>query len=303
MTDTTTRNRRLLWAATVIIAFVLGYLLARRGGQCPSMSLGDATVTGNSTGSPPGGQSRIRVKGKSDGDVKSGGLSDASGATKSGGGNVDAAGGGGDDEGGGNTSGSGAGFGSGKSAPDTDAAGSLGSAVIHGLAQENGGIGASSANDRIGPAIDTVTAPSFKYDLTGLPRYSNVTRTMSGLSTRKDVPADTGTVVAMLTADSFDSVASWYHTHAPAGWHEMKMGNMEQMAAQASPQNIGKMLSAYVNGAPASDSSAAPANAAPGHSIAIWAAPDNDPHHYRAIMVAAAPGEPTRVVMQRSVTQ
>jgi hypothetical protein len=151
--------------------------------------------------------------------------------------------------------------------------------------------------------MDTVTSPSFKYDLTGLPRYSNVTRSMSGLSTRKDVPADTGTVVAMQTTDSFDSVASWYHTHAPAGWHEMKMGNMEQMAAQVSPQQIAKMLSTYVNGAPASDSSAAPTDSAPGHAVAIWTAPDNDTHRYRAIMVTSAPGEPTRVVMKRSVTQ
>ena len=59
----TTRNRRLLWAASVIIAFVLGYLLGRRQG-CPSMSLGDGSVAGNSAGSPPGGPSRNRVTGK-----------------------------------------------------------------------------------------------------------------------------------------------------------------------------------------------------------------------------------------------
>jgi hypothetical protein len=164
-------------------------------------------------------------------------------------------------------------------------------------------LGGSSANEQVGPTVDTVTAPNFKYDFTGLPRYSNVTRSMSGLSTRKDVPADTGTVAGMLTADSFDTVTSWYHTHAPQGWHETKMGNMEQVAAQVSKQNIAKMLSAYVNGAPAGDSSAAPADVAPGHSIAIWTAPDNDAHHYRGIMVVTTPGEPTRVVMKRSVSQ
>jgi len=81
------------------------------------------------------------------------------------------------------------------------------------------------------------------------------------------------------------------------------MGNMEQMAAQVSPQNIAKVLSAYVNGSPASDPSAAPADSAPGHSVAIWTAPDNDAHHYRGIMVVTARGEPTRVVMKRSVSQ
>jgi hypothetical protein len=299
----TTRDRRLLWAASVIIAFVLGYLLGRRGQECPSLSLGDGSVAGNSTGSPPGGPSRISVKGKTEGEVKSGGMSDASGATKSGGGRNDGAGGGGDDEGGGNTRGSGAAFGSGKSPADSDAKGSLGSEVVRGLGSSSSGLGGASANEQVGPTMDTVTAPNFTYDLTGLPRYSNVTRSMSGLSTRKDIPADTSTVVAMLTASSFDSVTSWYHTHVPSGWHETKMGNMEQMAAQLSPQNIAKMLSAYVNGASASDSSAAPADSAPGHSIAIWTAPDNDAHHYRGIMVATAPGEPTRVVMKRSVSQ
>ena len=126
---------------------------------------------------------------------------------------------------------------------------------------------------------------------------------MSGLSTRKDIPADTSTVVAMLTASSFDSVAGWYHTNVPPGWHETKMGNMEQMAAQLSPQNLAKMLSAAVSGASGSDSGGAPADSAPGHSVAIWTAPDNDAHHYRGIMVVTAPGEPTRIVMKRSVSQ
>lgn len=298
-----TRDRRLLWAASVIIAFVLGYLLGRRGKECPSSSLGDGSVAGKSAGSPPGGPSRISVTGKTEGDVKSGGVSDASGATKSGGVGNDGGGGGGDDEGGGNSRGSGAAFGAGKLPSDSNARGSLGSEVIHGLASETSGLGGSSANDQVGPTIDTVTAPSFKYDLTGLPRYSNVSRSMSGLSTRKDIPADTGTVAAMLTPDSFDSVTSWYHTHVPSGWHEMKMGNMEQMAAQLSPQNIGKMLSGYVNGAPASDSSSPPPPPAPAHSVAIWTAPDNDAHHYRGIMVVTSPGEPTRVVTKRSVSQ
>jgi hypothetical protein len=299
----TTRNRRLLWAASVIIAFVLGYLLGRRNQRCPSTSLGDGSVAGNGPGSPPGGPSRVRVKGKVEGDVKSGGVSEASGATKSGGGPGDAAGRGGDDEGGGNTRGSGEAFGSGKLRPDSDAKGSLGSDVVHGLASETSGLGGSAGNDRVGPTTDTVTAPNFKYDFTGLPRYSNPTRVMSGLSTRKDIPADTNTVVGILTADSFDSVASWYHEHAPPGWHETKMSNMEQMAAQLSPQNIGKMLSGYVNGASASDSTAAPKQATPGHSVAIWTAPDNDAHHYRGIIVVTSPGEPTRVVMKRSVSK
>jgi hypothetical protein len=299
----TTRNRRLLWAASVIIAFVLGFLLCRRGGQCPSSSLGDASVAGNSAGSPPGGPSRIRVQGQTKGDVKSGGAGDASGATRSGGGRNDAAGGGGDDQGGGNSRGSGAAFGSGKTPSDSDATDSLGTEVIRGLGSSSSALGGSSANEQIGPTMDTVTAPSFEYDLTGLPRYSNATRAMSGLSTRKDSPADTGTVAAMLTPDSFDSVAAWYHTHLPAGWRETKIGNMEQMAAHLSPQNLAKMLSAAVDGAPASDSSAAPTLSAPGHSVAIWTAPDNDAHHYRGIMVVTTPGEPTRVVMKRSVSQ
>jgi hypothetical protein len=299
----TTNNRRLLWAASVIVAFVLGYLLGRRGKDCPSLSLGDGAVVGNSPGSPPGGPSRNKVQGKIEGEVKSGGMSDGSGVTKSGGGRG-AGGGGGDDDGGGaNSRGSGTAFGSGKTPADSDAKGSLGSEVIHGLASETSGLGGSSTSERMGPTIDTVTAPNFKYDLTGLPRYSNVTRSMSGLSTRKDIPADTGTVAAMLTPDSFDSVASWYHEHAPPGWHETKMGNMEQMAAQLSPQNIAKMLSGYVNGTSASDSGATPKEAPPGHSVAIWTAPDNDAHHYRGIMVVTTPGEPTRIVVKRSVSQ
>jgi hypothetical protein len=67
VTHMTTGNRRLLWAASVIIAFVLGFLLRRRGQECPSLGAGDGSVVGNSGGSPPGGPSRVRVKGKNDG--------------------------------------------------------------------------------------------------------------------------------------------------------------------------------------------------------------------------------------------
>jgi hypothetical protein len=301
----TTRDRRLLWAASVIIAFVLGFLLCRKSQECPAGGLGDGSVVGKSDGSPPGGPSRIRVKGKVEGEVKTGGRIDGGGATKSGGGiPAGADGGGDDDEGGGTTRGSGAAFGSGKLSPDSDAKLSLKSAVSHGIgADGTDEFGGRPANDQVSPTVDTLMAPNYKYDLTGLPRYSNVTRSMSGLGTRKDVAADTSTLVAMLTPDSFDSVTAWYHTHVPPGWHETRLGNMEQMAAQVSPQNIAKMLSAYVNGAPAGDSSAAPAESAPGHSVATWTAPDNDAHHYRGIMVVTSPGEPTRVVMKRSVSQ
>jgi hypothetical protein len=299
----TTRNRRLLWAASVILAFVLGYLLGRRNQRCPTLSLGDGSVAGNGPGSPPGGPSRIGVHGKVEGEVKSGGMIDGGGATRSDAGRASAAGGGGDDEGGGSSRGSGEAFGSGKLRPDSDAKASLGSDVVNGLASETSGLGGRAPNDGVGPTTDTVTASNFKYDLTGLPRYSNATRVMSGLSTRRDIPADTSSVVGMLTADSFDSVASWYHEHAPPGWHETKMRNMEQVAEQLSVENIGKMLSAYVNGAPSSDSRPVPQKSAPGHAIAIWTAPDNDAHHYRGIMVVTPPGEPTRVVMKRSVSQ
>ena len=94
----------------------------------------------------------------------------------------------------------------GKLAPDSDAKGSLRSEIIRDLGSASSDLGGSSATEEIGPTIDTVTAPNFTYDLTGLPRYAHATRSMSGLSTRKDVPADTGTVAAMLTPDSLARV-------------------------------------------------------------------------------------------------
>jgi hypothetical protein len=298
----TQRNQRILWSAAVIIAFVLGYLLGRRNAHCPTLNAGDGSVTGSSPAQAPGSPSRLKVSGSGSGDVASSGSSDASGRVKSGGGGG-GGGGSGDDETSGHTSGSSAVSASGKSADDSAAGSSLAKAVVTGLGSGTSGLGVGSADAPIGPSLDTATAPSYRYDFTGLPRYANVSRVVSGIGTRKDISADTGTVAAMLTADSFESVSAWYGAHVPAGWHEQKIGNMGQVAAQFSPQNLTRMLQSAMSGEPTSDTAVSPAPAAPGLSVALWTAPDNDAHHYRGVLVTSAPGVPTHVILKRSVSQ
>jgi hypothetical protein len=80
---------------------------------------------------------------------------------------------------------------------------------------------------------------------------------------------------------------------------------MKKVAQQMSPENIGKMLHAFATGVAANaDTASATASTAPaGPAIAIWTAPDNDSRHSRSVMVTSKPGQPTEVVISRSVKQ
>jgi len=297
-----TRTRRTLWAVTVSVAFIVGYLLGRRkcakemaGGGSGS---GAVVVQGAPSKGPP---SPVKVGGGDGTAASSGGRSNAIG------GGVDSAkGGGANGSGGGGDAGNGGG--SGVIPP--------GSGVFKKLPVANdsafGRYVAKLAEDREAqssrtqdtmppdPRIISRVAHDFSLDGTGLPRYPNaVTRVVSSLATRVDVPADSGTGCGILTGDSFETVVAWYHSHMPAGWHELSLGNMEQKAKQLSPQNMLKMLIP----ASGSDTVAAPDTSAAvgGTSVAIWTAPGNGTQGKSSVMVASVPGMPTHIMMTRSV--
>jgi hypothetical protein len=295
------RTRRLVWAATIVIAFVIGYLLGRRACVKELASGGGGNTRVVAQGGPSE-SARSHVKlGTGEGSASSSG-----GRTNNIDGGVDsakgdgAAGGGGDEDagsGGGNGDIPG-GSGVFKKIPvEND---SLFGHFVARLTKDDQSTGQYTSDSTPDPGVVTRVAHDFSLDGTGLPRYPNATRVVSSLATRRDVPADSGTACGIETRDSYDSVVAWYHQRVPAGWQAVNLGAMERVAKQLSPDNIGKMLMSAVNGdtAAVADTSA-PASA--GTSVAIWTAPAGDAGGKRSVMVTARPGATTEIVMTRAV--
>ena len=298
----TTATRRTLWGLAVVLAFIIGYLLGRRKCVKEMAAGGGGNTRVVAMGAPSSGDpSHIKLGGGQGTASSSGGRSNAldggvdtvtGDGGKGGGGDADAGGGGGSGvipPGGGEF----------KKVPTEND--SLFGRYVARLAQDRqstGDVPPDSAPPD--PRIVTRVAHDFSFDATGLPRYPNTTRVVSGVSTRPDMPADTGTAAGMETRDSYQTVNDWYRQQMPPDWHQMDMGNLEHIAKRFSAENIGKMLMAAARGdtTPAADTTTADST---GQSVAIWTAPDNDNHHNRSLMVTARPGTTTQVVMTRSV--
>lgn len=294
-----TRSRWLLWVMSVIVAFIVGYLLARRA--CPERI----------TSSGGGGGASATTASQDSAAAAAGAAASAatgSGAAGGGGGPTSPNGDGGKKPGNavvapgaGGTSGAGGGSdGSAANASDstgTGATSSTGSPTPRG---SPGAVNSSSAR-----VANTRAAPDFSLDATGLPRYPNsVTKVASTLTLHSDAPGDSTSMCVIVTSDSFDTVKQWYHSHLPADWHEQSAADLEQLAKQVSPENITKMLGAAQQGGKAPASSAPPSSRPSGAaqlSVATWSAPDNGTHSERQVMVKGVAGQPTRVEISRTV--
>ncbi len=299
-----TRSRRLLWAASVILAFILGYLLARR--RCVQ-DMGAAGGSGNTrvvANGDPSQSSRSHIKlGTGQGAASSTGGSsngiDGGVDTANGGGGA----GGGDDADAGNGGGSGTipgGSGVFKKTPRQSD--SLFHDYVARLTEDQDNTGKRMSDSAVDQNTNTRVANDFSLDGTGLPRYPNgVTRVMSSVAVRTDVQGDTATACAIETHDSFQTVAAWYRQHVPPGWHETSTAGLQQATAKLSPQNIMKML---MSGDTTDTAAAADTAAAPSPEFAGWSAPldkADSTHSARSVMVLARPGEPTQIYLGRRV--
>jgi hypothetical protein len=292
-----TRSRGLLWMLSVIVAFIIGYLLARR--MCPDR------MTANGAG----GTSTNVVSRDSASAAARASATAASGSGAAGGN-------------GGPTSPSG----NGGTAPASEVAVAGASGASSGgggndgsapHASDSGDAGASSSNGLLSPggsrrvmdssfmrAANTRRAPDFSLDVTSLPRFpKSVTRVASTLTLDPEDPGDSASSCVIVTSDSFDTVKQWYHTHLPAGWHEQSAIDVEQLAKQVSPENIMKMLDGVQQGgkAPALIPAPASPSVAARLSVAIWSAPDNGARSERQVMIKSVAGQPTQVHMGRMV--
>jgi zinc-ribbon domain len=116
------------------------------------------------------------------------------------------------------------------------------------------------------PQGKSYSANDFTYDKTNLPRYPDeVSAVVSSISYPPDGGTDIySTGAGIVASSSFDTVVSWYRQNLPPGWHDMTVGNLQQLSKQLSVQSITQMLGQPPGDAAAGagDSSAAAAGAA-----------------------------------------
>lgn len=110
------------------------------------------------------------------------------------------------------------------------------------------------------PGSNTLTAPDFRYDKTGLPRYADAVSGVASAYTygpagEQDVK---GSSVEIVTTSSFDTAVQWYVKNLPGGWHAQTVGDFGGLAQQLSVQSLTKML----GGAGDDPAASAPAPAA-----------------------------------------
>ena len=294
-----TRSRGLLWMLSVIVAFIIGYLLARR--MCPDRIT--SSGTGGDASTHAASQDSASAAARAAASAASG-----SGAAGGNGGPTSPSGNGGKAPGSevavsGASGGSSAGGGDDRSSPRASDSGGAGATSGTGAPKPGGspgGVDPSSMRD-----ANTRGAADFSLDATGIPRYPNsVTKVASVLTLHPDTPGDSASRCVIVTSDSFDTVKQWYHSHLPADWHEQSVADLEQTAKQLSPENIMKMLGAAQQGGTAPALPPAPSSSSSGGprlSVAIWSAPDNGAHSERQVMVKAMAGQPTQVDMSRTV--
>lgn len=306
----TERKRRILWTIAVIVAFIIGFLLGLRYCRMRSGGEGGGVMLGGGQGSGSGSPEKLG-KGSGSGNSSGGGyLKTPVDTTDAGTGKAaNPNGAGGSDVGGGNSSGnSNTPFDSGEFKKHPKPVDTLSTGFVAKLSQDQlEGRGPKDPSPPPGPTVNTKTADDFSLDQTALPRFPmDVTRAFSSVSTRSDIPKDTGTATAFATSDSYDSVTSWYSHHMPLGSHETKIdvNEMKSMAKQLSPKNIMKMFGIQKDSQTASDSvasdTAATDTTAAGDRVSGWDLPDDGVHGKRSVMVISSPGKPTTIIMSRS---
>jgi hypothetical protein len=150
------------------------------------------------------------------------------------------------------------------------------------------------------PPANLLSAHDFTYDSTGLPRYaSGVTQVASGLST-DTVRHKKSTMAAIVTTDSFDQTVNWYKGQVPAGWHNSVIGDMDAMSKALTPDAITNMISGATSGGPVDTTALTAAANGRKNGVAVFN-PPNQTTDSRSIMIISRPGQPTQILMTKKL--
>ena len=195
-------------------------------------------------------------------------------------------------------------------AGDQPVAAGSGGALKLGPPMDDSDLGASK------PANKVVAALDYRYDKSGLPHYPNALKVASGTDAAQAAAAagpnsKNFSVTEILTDDSPDIAAAWYHAHLPAGWNELSMPSaaaMDQAIAQtkapaANSDPVGAMLNALVVG-PQLQQSKPGIDAARAAGLTIFQPADPNTDHRMIIVIRdSKTGKTGVLLMKKADTQ
>lgn len=301
-------SARRRWIAGIIVAFILGFLLAWFLKKCPEQGgggggRGGGSMSGGGGGGPASKGSPVKL-GQGSGTPGDGGGGGGGGMMKGGGGSSGDGSGDADQKAGSSPSGK---PGQGDQPPPNEVA----PADVNGALMKELGGGDMSYGGKVNdstppdapPPGPVLTSKDFSYDSTGLPRYSSgVQSVASGVAT-DTVQHKKSTMAAIVTNDSFDSVVTWYKGQVPAGWSAQSMGDIGAVSKALSAQSIIGMLSGASDGKPTDTAAINAAMAGNGgRSVAIFN-PPNQTADPRSIMIVKEKGKPTQIMMSKKLQQ
>jgi hypothetical protein len=150
------------------------------------------------------------------------------------------------------------------------------------------------------------SADDFRYDKTGLPRYSrSVSKVGSTLIYDQSATTQYHTTCAIVTSDKFQDVVDWYKANLPQGWQAQTVGDLNALASQVSVANIMNTLTAAAQsnapGVPATATARKdPPIAHPDTalSIAMFSPPPGTSGE-PGIMIQQKAGQPVEITMSR----
>lgn len=153
-------------------------------------------------------------------------------------------------------------------------------------------------NETQQPDRNTLAAPDFRYDKTGLPRYPNEVSSVAsaytyGTGGQQDVK---GSSVAIVTGSSFDTAVQWYVKNLPTGWHAQTVGDLGALAQKLSVENLAKMLGLGAQGGDQTTAASAPP-AGPQMKVSVFTPPQgaaNEP----GVMIVQKDQEPVKIFLK-----
>jgi hypothetical protein len=133
----------------------------------------------------------------------------------------------------------------------------------------------------------------FTYDKTHLPRYPHaVSSVVSSIIYPPDGKTDTyHTGAGIVTSSSFETVVSWYRQNLPPGWHDMTIGDMQQLSKQLSAQSLMQMVGAQPPSDPAAPSAAAAMPSAEPIRISLFSPPTGSKDKIGVMIVQHGKGQ------------
>jgi hypothetical protein len=243
--------------------------------------------------------------GQGTGEMAGGGRGDGNGVTEGHGYDGSAAGSEGSDDGGGGQGGKST-LAEGPNGPDSDQeakrmqSGVWRLAAGGPLSPDGSDLSQSQGKDA---SIKVLSAPDFRYDKTGLPRYPDANKSVSS-AISYDVQGSTDKYASssgILTTSPFDDVVSWYRKSLPPGWSSSTISDLNRLGAVAqalSPDKIMQMVAAPTDAAPAKSVGDIPATGAADRMRLSMFAPPAGTKGDLGVLVVQHGDQPVEVLMK-----